>query len=145
MCDRLERVPRLCARMHKCGGGPCCPRTVKVSKCSGHPHCVARHLQGIVQEHQTLLDRIPHVKDLQCAWLLLLQCASARANYQLRPWIQPARNIMQIDRTQAQTMKDIASVPLVSGGLGLRSARWTRVPPIGQAGQMHTDARPHSE
>ena len=29
--------PRLCVRMHKCGGGPCCPQTVKVSKCSG-PH-----------------------------------------------------------------------------------------------------------
>ena len=109
----------------------------------GHPHYVARHLQRIVEEHHTLLDRTPHLKDLQSA-LLLLHCASARANYQLRT-VDPAStgdfseahdqdiwqclcNILQIDPTQAQTVKDIASLPLVLGGLGLRSARRTRVP-----------------
>ena len=79
----------------------------------GHPDFVARHLQAVAAEHQTLLDRIPRVKDLQCAWLLLLHCASARANYQLR-----AVN---------HTSRDIASLPLVLGGLGLRSAGRSRV------------------
>ena len=51
----------------------------------GHPDFVARHLQAVVAEPQTLLDRIPRVKDLQSAWLLLLlHCASARANNQIR-------------------------------------------------------------
>ena len=50
----------------------------------GHPDYVARHLQSVVQEHRVLLERIPRVKDLQSAWLLLLHCASARANYMLR-------------------------------------------------------------
>ena len=30
------------------------------------------------------MTKIAHVQDLQCAWLLLLYCASARANYHLR-------------------------------------------------------------
>ena len=129
----------------------------------GQPHYVARHLQGIVEEHHTLLDRIPHVKDLQCAWLLLLHCASARANFQLRT-VDPAStgefseahdqgiwqclcNILQIDPTQAQTVKDIASLPLVSGGLVLRSARRTRVPAHWASWGLHTDdsrKTPHS-
>ena len=37
-------------------------------------------------------------------------------------------NILQLDPSQAQTMKNITSLLLVSGGLGLRSARRTRVP-----------------
>ena len=33
---------------------------------------------------QVLLDRIPAMQDLQSAWLVLLLCVSARANYVLR-------------------------------------------------------------
>ena len=94
--------PRLCTRKHECGGGPCCPQTVKVLKCSGirlgHPHYVARHLQGIVEEHQTLLDRIPHVKDLQSAWLLCLSSSQLPALVRGSSW-QCSCNILQIDPT----------------------------------------------
>ena len=34
--------------------------------------------------HAALLSRISAVPDLQCAWLILLLCASAKANYLLR-------------------------------------------------------------
>ena len=37
-----------------------------------------------LRKQQVLLDRIPLVSDVQSAWLLLLHCASARANFQLR-------------------------------------------------------------
>ena len=37
-----------------------------------------------VEEQRTLLARIPLVGDLQSAWLILLHCAAARANYLLR-------------------------------------------------------------
>ena len=40
-------------------------------------------------EHQTLLDRIPRVKDLQSVWLLLWHCVSACDNYQIR-FVDPA-------------------------------------------------------
>ena len=36
------------------------------------------------EEHGILLERIPKVSDLQCAWLLLLFCAASRASYILR-------------------------------------------------------------
>ena len=45
---------------------------------------VRAHLQDIVDSHQVLLGRIPAVPDLQSAWVLLLYCASTRANYFLR-------------------------------------------------------------
>ena len=108
----------------------------------GHPDYVARHLQSVVQEHPLLLDRIPRVKDLQSAWLLLLHCASARANYMLRAvdpdrtgefarahdegtW-QCACDILQIEAAQTDTVRSIASLTVVLGGLGLRSAEWVR-------------------
>ena len=93
VCDRLERVVQVVrpeARVWRGSMLPTDRQGVKVLGTPlGHPHYVARPLQGIVEEHQTLLDRIPHVKDLQSAWLLLLHCALARANYQLRS-VDPA-------------------------------------------------------
>ena len=50
----------------------------------GHPSYVRVQLSEIQHDHQTLLDRIPSLPDLQSSWLLLLHCASARANYFLR-------------------------------------------------------------
>ena len=84
---------------------------------------VARHLQSVVQD-RVLLDRIPRVKDLQSAWLLLLR-ASARANYMLRS-VDPNRtgefaqahdegiwncvcDILQIEAAQFDTVRSIAS------------------------------------
>ena len=110
----------------------------------GHPDFVTRHLQAVVAEHQTLLDHIPRVKDLQSAWLLLSHCASARANYHIHS-VDPVRtaefaqvhddgvwhcvcNLLQIEPTRAAYVRDIASLPLVLGGLGLRSAGRSRVP-----------------
>ena len=50
----------------------------------GHPAFVAEHLRSVSREQQVLLDRIPLVQDLRSAWLLLLYCASARANHLMR-------------------------------------------------------------
>ena len=56
-CDRLQRV------------------AVQVD-----PHM----LSTIEDKHRVLLDAIPTVPDIQSAWLLLLHCASARANCYIR-------------------------------------------------------------
>ena len=37
-----------------------------------------------MREEQLLLDQLPKLPDLQCARLLLAQCASPRANHALR-------------------------------------------------------------
>ena len=121
----------------------------------GHPDFVARHVRSVTEEHQVLLQRIPRVRDLQSAWLLLLHCASARADCNLRAvdpgssvdfarahdddiW-QCTCDILHVDPTQARSVKDVASLPLVLGGLGLRSAEQVRVPVLGELGRLHPD------
>ena len=89
-----------------------------------HPDFVARHLQSVVQEDRVLLQRIPRVKDLQSAWLLLctarqlvpITCRwtpTVQAN-SLKPtttdgvW-QCACDILQIDAVQPDTVRNIAA------------------------------------
>ena len=90
-------------------------------------------------EQRCLLERIPLMQDLQSAWLLLLHCASARANYQIRA-VCPAAvelyarthdeniwqclgRILQIDPAQCSNeVRESATLALSLGGLGLRSA-----------------------
>ena len=100
----------------------------------GHPDLVARHLSSVTEEHQVLLQRIPRMRDLQSAWLLLLHCASACADCFLCAvdpgssvdfarahdddiW-QCTCDILHVDPAQARSVKDVASLPLVLGRLG---------------------------
>ena len=55
----------------------------------GHPDFVMSKLEEKSHEHRVLLERIPAIEDIQCAWLFLLFCAAVRANYFLRV-VQPA-------------------------------------------------------
>ena len=50
----------------------------------GDPAFVESQLEMKIAQQRTLLERIPAVPDLQSARLLLLHCASARANYLFR-------------------------------------------------------------
>ena len=50
----------------------------------GHPDFVAAQLRKTSEEHEQFLARIRSLPDLQAAWLLLVHCANARANYLLR-------------------------------------------------------------
>ncbi len=50
----------------------------------GDPAYVQAHLQARLQEEQVLLDRLARLPDPQCAWLVLMYCASPRANHLLR-------------------------------------------------------------
>ena len=91
-------------------------------------------------DHTLLLERIPEVPDLQSAWLILLFCASTRANYLLRalpPGVTEefAASHDELFRTCLNNLLnrvlpddrwDLASLPLNLGGLGLRNASRTR-------------------
>ena len=107
----------------------------------GHPDFVRTSLEMKNIGHQRFLDRIPLLEDVQASWLLLVHCAAARANYMTRV-VEPGatrdfseRNdealwqslcqIMQMSPTQAEDIRLTASLPMVLGRLGLRSA--TRV------------------
>ena len=48
----------------------------------GHPDFVAAHLDRVLSDCRTLLERISAVQDVQCAWALLLHSAVGRANCQ---------------------------------------------------------------
>ena len=104
----------------------------------GHPEFVTRHLQGVLEEQRVFLNRIPLVSDIQSAWLLLLHCANARANYQIRSvtpegveayarahddgiW-QCFCELLELDPTAGDKRREIANLLLLLGGLGLRSA-----------------------
>ena len=97
---------------------------------------VRAHLQDIVDSHQVLLGRIPAVPDLQSAWVLLLYCASTRANYFLRVClpdsaesfaVQHDNNVWHclcqlIGHLPHRPTWERGSLPLHMGGVGLRSA-----------------------
>ena len=105
----------------------------------GHQEFVKQELLKTVAEHSKLLLKIPEVKDLQCAWLLLLYCGAARANFYLRT-VRPElteefsqRHDEQIWRcfctiagvapeAPSPSSRAVTSLPLAAGGLGLRSA-----------------------
>ena len=104
----------------------------------GHADFIRDHLEKTAAEHQVLLDRIPLVDDVQSAWLLLVHCAAARANYLCRV-VEPATVVdfcrthderlwrclcstVQMPPEQPEEVVQAATMPLVLGGVGLRSA-----------------------
>ena len=102
----------------------------------GHSDHVTGELRSTNEEHSTLLSTILAVRDLQCAWLLLLFCAAARANYLLRV-LPPSQSEtfatvhdssvwnclrLLLDIPGTPEMLDRAGLSLTNGGLGLRSA-----------------------
>ena len=108
----------------------------------GHEDFVAAHLHRVLRKHQTLLERIPVLQDIQSAWTLLLHSASSRANYQLRV-VRPELTelfaaghddgiwrclcaICQISPDVDPAIRDTVTLPLGLGGLGLRSALRTK-------------------
>ena len=108
----------------------------------GHPDYVRKWGRRRVRDEQAFLDHLPHLPDLQCAWLLLLLCGSTRANHALRnippDVVQPYAEAR--DRAICATLwaclgeeagsSDllaspawaIATLPAALGGLGLQSA-----------------------
>ena len=116
VCDVLERIARTVNPRVKVWRGsqlPTVERGIKVLGTPlGHEDYVVRHLEAVTDEQRILLERIPRVQDVQSAWLLLLHCASARANYQLRSVPQTPRQ-----NSRPCMMK-------VCGGASVPSCKW---------------------
>ena len=61
---------------------PACQRGIKVLNTPlGQVEFIRAHLDLKTAEYQVLLDGIPLLENTQAAWLLLVHCAGARANY----------------------------------------------------------------
>ena len=84
LLQRAAEVVNLRARVWRGSGLPSHEQGICVLGAPGDPDFVRSHLQKTAGEHQTLLEMIPLLPDVQSAWMMLLHCASARANYHLR-------------------------------------------------------------
>ena len=110
----------------------------------GRPEFVQAALEAKRLEQALLLQRIPHVPDLQSAWLLLAMCACPCTNYLLRV-LAPAETAdfsAAHDAAVSACLRELlanndpaawghlqarrAHLPLRHGGLGLRSSRRLR-------------------
>ena len=110
----------------------------------GSPEFVQAHLATRLADEQVLLDRLAVLPDAQCAWLILMYCASPRANHLLRtvppaevmPYAQDHdRRIWEtlqcilggagLDSSTAIAAQSLATLPRRSGGLGLQNATRT--------------------
>ena len=82
----------------------------------------------VVEQLSSLFEKIPAVQDLQCAWLLLLFCASTRARkgllvHDTRVW-ECSSELLGVQAEGAP--RNIAHLPFRHGGLGLASAVLSR-------------------
>ena len=89
----------------------------------GHEDFVREHLERTREKHRILLRRIPIVPDVQSAWLLLLHCASTRANYMLRV----VRPEWALDFAQAHRSRSVGMFVQHFGGACWRGVNRTNV------------------
>ena len=94
-----------------------------------------------IAEEQELLEALAYVPDLQCAWQILLQCAGPRCHYFVRTlppslseayakahdtamWAAVERLLGALpgSASEIDMAKQLSTLPLRLGGLGLRSA-----------------------
>ena len=108
----------------------------------GHPAFVQGWAEERLRTEQLLLDQLPKLPDLQCAWLLLLLCASPRANHAIRTmppsasaayarghddaiWATLQTMLGGVGDREAVQARLLAALPGALGGLGLQSAQLT--------------------
>ena len=126
------------------GDEVCSTAGIKVlgSPVGGREFC-AQVLDQRFAEERRLYETWHAVKDMQCAWQLVVQCAVPRANHTLRTvppshsaeyaakhdtelW-QAATKVIgaAVDEKEDAAANDIATLPMRLGGLGIRSAART--------------------
>ena len=106
----------------------------------GHAEYVRAWAEARMQEEQELLDQLPQLPDLQCAWLLLAMCAAPRANHALRTvpptmvapyakmhddaiWDTLDALLGGLSPDETASARALAELPASLGGLGLHGFR----------------------
>ena len=110
----------------------------------GHEDFVNRMAEERLEKERTNLEYLPKLEDLQCAWLLLIYCAVPRANHLLRvvppdlirSYAEKHDNLIWrtfckitgcLEWESYMKIREVASLPMRLGGLGLRSAVRTSI------------------
>ena len=94
-------------------GDPSLPRTLQgirvLGAPIGSPEYVADQLEKKSDKQETLFTRIPRVQDTQACWLLLLMCASTRANFWLR-MVTPEQTLQFAERHDAAVWECLRAI-----------------------------------
>ena len=77
----------------------------------------AAHLDRVLSDHRTLLERIPEVQDVQCAWVLT---EASAMGHDEGLWRCKCEILRAVDT--GVLARDTASLPLALIGFGLQSA-----------------------
>ena len=110
----------------------------------GYPHFIASWAEGRMLAERELLNQLPRLPDLQCAWLLLAMCASPRANHALctvppldiagysqahddAVWETLQACLGGVASGEADGARKLATLPASLGGLGLAEG-WQECP-----------------
>ena len=153
ICGILERVARANDPRARVRRGSDVPTEQQGIKVLGIPlHDIVRqHLSNVHEEQQRLLTRIPLLADVQSAWLLLVHCAQARANFLVRA-VRPEAveefavnrdGLIDLEQCEAG-MRDVATLPLV-GRFGAQKRRTHKpVSFLGQLGGCDPDGGAHA-
>jgi len=107
----------------------------------GTPEFIRSQAQHRVETEESFLHWLPRLPDLQSAWLLLLFCASPRANHLLRslpptlarPYAEAhdalmwtsLQRLLAFPPSRPEQARNLATLPGKLGGLGLRAATRT--------------------
>jgi len=96
----------------------------------GSGEFVQAHLNARLQDEQVLLDRLSAVPDPQCAWLVLMYCASPRANHLLRtiPPGEVRHYAEDHDRRIWETLRHIMGSPSLEDGTTTNARRLATLP-----------------
>ena len=97
----------------------------------GHPEYVRRFLFSV--DHQTLLNGIPLIGDVQAAWLLLVHCTASRGDI-FTAVCRPRRFARRHDQNMMECLssilhvdlmgtRDIATLPMSLGHSALRTSK----------------------
>ena len=104
----------------------------------------SKHRRCPQRKNQTLLHRIPLIEDVWSTWSILVHCAVARTNYVARV-VEPLTTrqfcerhdiglrrclcaVVQISPEQPEDVVEAALLPMMLGGVGLRSVVWVKEP-----------------
>ena len=133
VCDALQRIAQASDPSARVWRGSELPPTMRGMKVLGTP---LGHFEYVATYPDAgLLEAVPSVHDVQCAWFLLFHCTSARANYWLRvvrPSFSCVRNLENSGGQLRGANEEHGHVASHWVASVCRELAWPLIGPVGQ-------------